>query len=125
MEIYFCWITVLLPAVQDDIISGMARKGYMVGPTSKDGKVISSPGDNPAGSVVAINVYKKAGSLTARDVYDDIIKILDETKGYYYSIIVTASTEATWVGSNFQLPARKSLPPPLPDPPPTPNKNLN
>ena len=112
MEMYFCWITVLLPAVQDDIIAGMVRKGYMIGPTSKDGKVISAPGDNPAGSVVAISVYKRTGSVTAKDIYDDLTQILDDAKGYYYSIIITASTEATWVGSNFQLPARKEAPPP-------------
>lgn len=125
METYFCWITVLLPEVQDDIISGMARKGYMVGPTSKDGKVISSPGTNPAGSVVAISVYRAVDRPTAKTVYDDLVQILNETHSYFYSVIVSESGECTWVGSNFQLPAKKTAPPPLPEPPPVPDKNLN
>lgn len=125
MQIYFCWITVLLPEVQDDIISGMARKGYMVGPMSKDGKVISAPGANPAGSIVAISVYRQVNIPTAKMVYDDLVKILNDTHSYYYSVIVAAATEATWAGANFQLPARKSAPPPLPEPTPVPDKNLN
>lgn len=122
MDIYFCWITVLLPSVQDDIIAGMAKKGYMIGPTSKDGKVIFAPGENPAGSVIALSVYKHTNGLTAKSVYDDLVKILYETSSYFYSIIVTASVEATWVGSNFQLPSRKEATPP---PIPAPDKNLN
>lgn len=125
METYFCWITVLLPSTQDDIITGMAKKGYMIGPTSKDGKVIFSPGENPAGSVIALSVYKHTNGLSAKIVYDDLIQILDEAKDYFYSVIVTASTEATWVGSNFQLPAKKQPAPPPPLPTPTPDKNLN
>jgi len=125
MEIYFCWITVLLPDIQDDIISGMARKGYMVGPTSKDGKVISSLGENSAGSVVAITVYKRTGNSSAKNIYDDLVKILDEAKGYYYSVIVAASTEATWVGSNFQLPAKKESTVPSTLPSTNTNKKLN
>jgi hypothetical protein len=125
MQIYFCWITVLLPEFQDQIIAGMAKRGYMVGPSSKDGRVISAPGDNPAGSVVALSVYKQIGSASAKEVYDDLVAILDESKGYFYSVIVAASTEAAWVGSNFQLPIKKqaNLPPPIP--PANPNRNLN
>ena len=125
METYFCWITVLLPMVQDDIISGMARKGYMVGPTSKDGKVISSPGKNAAGSVIAISVYRQVDKPTAKMVYDDLVQILNETQSYFYSVIVAVAGESAWVGANFELPAKKSLPPPLPEPPPVPDKNLN
>jgi hypothetical protein len=97
----------------------------MVGPTSKDGKVISSPGKNAAGSVIAISVYRQVDKPSAKTIYDDLVQIMNETNSYFYSIVVSAGAESAWVGANFELPPRKSLPPPLPEPPPVPDKNLN
>lgn len=113
MYIYYCWITALLPAYQDGIIAGLARRGYMVGPAAKDGKVSSVTESCPS-VLIALSVYK-AEEVTAPQIYDDVVALLKEMNAKYYSVIVSLSHEATWIGSNFSVPAKKKAePPPVP-----------
>ncbi len=127
MYIYYCWITALLPSYQDGIIAGMVKRGYMVGPAAKDGKVVSSTSNNPA-ALIAISVYR-AEETTVNKIYDDVAAVLHEMKARFYSVIVSHSYEATWVGANFSVPVKDKVvekaavtPPPLP---PGGKKNVN
>lgn len=120
MYIYYCWVTALLPAYQDGIIAGLVRRGYMVGPAGKDGKVASITEGCPS-VLIALSVYKAEEAVTANTIYEDMLAILTEMNARYYSLIISLSHEATWVGSNFSIPAKKKAePPPVP---PTGKKN--
>lgn len=129
MYIYYCWITALLPSYQDSIIAGLVKRGYMVGPAAKDGKVTTS--DNNSAALIAISVYR-AEETSVNQIYEDVSTVLKDMKAYYYSIVVSHSYEATWVGANFNLPlknkgvvdktATTAVPPPLP---PGGKKNVN
>jgi hypothetical protein len=112
-HIFYCWITALIPQYLDGIIAGMAKKGYMVGPASKDGKLLSGGSNSPA-SLIAISVYKTSG-VEIGTIYDDLAAVLLDMKAMYHSIVIAASYEATWIGSNIQLPTKtRKDPPPLP-----------
>lgn len=123
MNIYYCWITALIPEYQDGIIAGMVKKGYMVGAAAKDGKVVSHM-ENRSAALIALNVYKSVDTEVAvTQVYEDLLAVLVEMKVFYHSIIVTAISAATWVGSNISIPVKeKAQPPPLP---PDIKKNMN
>ncbi len=116
MYIYYCWITVLLPSYQDKIIAGLARHGYMVGPASKDGQV-SIVNEGSPSALISLSVYR-AEETNVNKIYEDVIAILNEMKAFYYSIVISLSHEATWVGSNLQIPAK---PKPAGNPPPVPS----
>ena len=121
MYIYYCWITALLPSYQDKIVAGLASRGYMVGPAAKDGKVATVT-DNCPSVLFALSVYKEE-ETNVNKIYEDVVAVLDEMKAYYYSVVISLSHEATWVGSNFQIPEKnKAVPPPLP---PAAKKNMN
>lgn len=121
MYIYYCWVTALLPSYQDGIVAGLAKRGYMVGPASKDGKVTISSDRCPA-ALLSLSVYREE-ETNVEKIYKDVVDILAEMNAYYYSVIVSLSHEATWVGPNFQLPEKqKATPPPLP---PGAKKNMN
>ena len=124
MYIYYCWITTLLPTYQDGIVAGLARRGYMVGPAAKDGQVTFSTEKCPS-ALVALSVYK-AEETNVSNIYNDLVEVLQEMGAYYYSVVIVLSSEATWAGSNFQLPIKglssdKPIPPPLPGT----KKNMN
>jgi hypothetical protein len=107
MQIYYCWITALLPSYQDGIVSGLASKGYMVGPAAKNGKVIFSMKENDPACVIALSVYKP-DDLDMAKLYDDIVAILTDMKAYCFSIVISLSTHCTWIGSNFELPPKQA-----------------
>lgn len=114
MYIYYVWITALLPSYQDGIIAGLVRRGYMVGPAAKDGQVTSVTEGCPA-ALIALSVYKQEETVDAKKVYEDVLAVLTEMPARYYSLVVSLSHEATWVGPNFSLPAKaKPQPPPVP-----------
>lgn len=113
MYIYYCWVTALLPSYQDGLIAGLAKKGYMVGPAAKDGKIVSTKDDAPA-ALITLSVYKAEETSSAK-IYEDLVQILQEMKVLYYSVVVALCNEATWAGSNIHLPKeKKAQPPPLP-----------
>ncbi len=107
MYIYYCWITALMPSYQDGIIAGMVKRGYMVGPAAKDGKVTTSVENNPA-ALIAISVYRSE-ETTVSKIYDDVVAVLQEMKAYYYSVIISHSYDATWAGANFSLPLKNKV----------------
>ena len=114
MYIYYVWITALLPSYQDGIIAGLVRRGYMVGPAAKDGKVASITEGCPA-VLFALAIYKQEEETNVNNIYKDVVAILDEIPARYYSVVISLSHEATWVGANFSLPAKgKTQPPPVP-----------
>jgi hypothetical protein len=101
MNIHYCWITALIPQYQDGIIAGMAKKGYMIGPASKDGKLVSMGKDSPS-ALISISVYS-ASVIEISKLFEDLTSVLQEMKALYHSIIIAASYEATWVGSNIHI----------------------
>jgi hypothetical protein len=113
MYIYYVWITALLPSYQDGIIAGLVRRGYMVGPAAKDGKVSSITEGCPA-VLIALSVYKQEEEIDVKKVYEDTLAVLEEMKARYYSVVISLSHEATWVGANFTLPAKDKAGPPVP-----------
>ena len=119
MYIYYVWISAMLPNYQDSIVAGLARKGYMVGPSAKDGVVTT--GHTPA-VLIALNVYK-AEDVDVNIIYSDVVDVLKDIKAYYYSVIICLSTEATWSSGNVIAPA-KEVEKPVP-PLPGPKKNIN
>lgn len=123
MNIYYCWITALIPQYEDKIIAGMVKKGYMVGAAGKDGKVTSNA-ENRSAALIALNVYHIANTeISHTQVYDDLVAVLGELQAFYHSVIVTAITNCTWAGSNILLPTKEKVqPPPLP---PDVKKNMN
>lgn len=121
MYIYYCWITALLPSYQDNIIAGMVRRGYMVGPAAKDGQVTTSAENNPA-ALIALSLYRAEQETNVNKIYDDVVAVLKEMDARYYSVIISHSYEATWVGSNFSVPAKATGTPP---PVPSGKKNVN
>ena len=112
MHVYYCWVTALIPDYQDGIVAGMAKKGYMIGPLSKDG-VVLSPGQSSSG-LIALNVYHRENVDVEIDkVYKDLSDVLDDMKARYFSIIVAQSTGCRWYGSNFDIvPVAEEIVPP-------------
>lgn len=104
MNIY-CWITGVLESYQDPLICGLVHKGYMVGATANDGKVIVNYKNDSPCHVLALSVYKlvEPEILSAQKVYEDVSEILAEMKAYYYSLIVSKAADCVWSGSNFSI----------------------
>lgn len=115
MYIYYVWISAMLPNYQDGIVGGLVRKGYMVGPSAKDGGVTT--GVSPA-VLISLGVYKPE-EIDVNVIYSDVIEVLKEIKAYYYSVVISLSTEATWSSGNVIAPAKDTE---KPSPPPLPNK---
>lgn len=120
MHTYYCWITALLPSYQDRIISGLASKGYMVGPAAKDGKITIFNKNYPS-AVIALVVYHES-EINVEKIYSDLSSVLEEMKAYFYSVIISASYESTWNGPNFRIPFKPKVTPPSSD---DDKKNLN
>jgi hypothetical protein len=110
MQTYYCFITALMPSYQDDIISGLLGKGYMVGPAAKDSKVIAPSTEGGAAALIVLSVYKKDGAeCDINLVYDELIAIFHDLKIHFFSIVITVACEATWVGSNIRLPKKEDV----------------
>jgi hypothetical protein len=115
MNIFYCWVTALIPQYQDGIIAGMVKKGYMVGPAGKEAAVLA-PGHNSS-ALISITVYQRAAAEKepeAMQVFDDLADVLKEMKACYFSIIVTLSTNCSWHGANFDMPPAVPVVPPDP-----------
>ena len=114
MYIYYVWVTAMLQSDQDKIIAGLVRRGYMVGPAAKDGKVSCTAEGCPA-VLISLSVYKQEEEIDVKKVYEDTLNVLTEINSRYYSVVISLSHEATWVGPNFSLKAKeKTEPPPIP-----------
>jgi hypothetical protein len=120
--IYYCWLTVLIPDYQDAIITGLVKKGYMVGAAAKDGQAIFAPPDRPPSTLIALSIYHSNPAVEAKAdshaVYRDVFDIMTEMNAKFFSIIVSLSADCAWYGANFSLP---NLAVKEPDPVPIPN----
>lgn len=115
MKVYYCWITVLTAAYLDAFIASMAKKSYMIGSITKDGKIVA-PGEQSS-AVLAVRIYKTE-EVDLDKVYDDVAAALKENKAYYHSIVISEAAASRWTGSNF------NLNPPVPEPQPS-KKTMN
>ena len=114
------WITCLIKDYEDAILGGMVKRGYGVSAAGSDGK-LTIPGE--AAVVIGIAVTTSNEETTSSDINKAVQEVMDEHKFLYYSIVVSATTGASWYGSNIALPKKPVVVPP---PIPTPDKgNLN
>jgi len=119
VNIYTCWVPLVVKTHLDDLTAGMVKKGYCVGPASGDG-TLSLGNDSQPSFLLSFTVYKTSGEITAQNIYDDVLSILTEKKACFYAIIIAQAYDCTWTGCNFNIPEKKSVPPPVP-----PNRKLN
>lgn len=118
---FVAWVTCLIKEYEDSIVTGMVLKGYQIGAAAIDGKLSTYKEGTPS-VVVAFTIKTRDENKQAKDIYKDLVDVLEEKKILYYSIVITAHVDSTWNSSNIVLP-KKSIPPPLPTP--EPNKKLN
>lgn len=119
---FVVWVTCLIQGYEDKIVAGMVKKDYTVSLSNTKGVTVGEP--NHASVVVSFSVFTKNEKAKANDVYSDLIKVLEEHKIYYYSVVVSAMTDSTWTCGNMVI--NKPTPPPVPETPrPEPDKNLN
>jgi hypothetical protein len=100
MKIYYVWITALTDSYQDGIIAGLVKKGYMVGPASKEGRIIA-PGES-ASAVITLSIYSEK-EFDAGKLHADTAVVLSDMKAYCYSIIASGAADCAWTGSNFNI----------------------
>ena len=101
MYVFNVFITTLIPNYQDGIISGLAKKGYMVGPADKDGKMVADGGS--AGTLMALSVYK-AEEIDCKKIHQDVGDVLHVEGARCYSLVVVLASDVAWSGPNFDLP---------------------
>lgn len=118
MLIYYCWLTVLIPNYLDGIVSGLVKRGYMVGSASRSGKPFIPASENSPSTLIALSLYaynpkdaKPEVKFDAEAVYQDVIAVLNEMSVRYLSIVICGAADAAWAGSNFSFPTpEKALP---------------
>jgi len=104
MIAYYCWITALSEDCQSDVITGLVKKGYMVGAAAKDGKVVLDSVSNAPTRLIALSIYKlNDPESSSRKVYDDVESLLRESDFLFYSLIVSVSADSVWSGANVLL----------------------
>lgn len=116
MKIYTCWITCMLESYQDSIVAGLIKKGYSVGQAS-DGKIPVNY-EHQVSAVLTLTLFKlDSPEIIAKEVYEELSAVLTEMKGYFYSVVVAETTNATWAGSNIFVQPPKKIPqlPPIND----------
>ena len=108
------WITCLIKDYEDAILGGMVKRGYGVSAAGSDGK-LTIPGE--AAVVIGMAVTTSKEETTASDISKAVQEVMDEHKFLYYSIVVSATTGASWYGCNIALPKKPVVvPPPIPAP---------
>jgi hypothetical protein len=120
VNIYYVWMTVLIPTYQDAIVAGLVKKGYMVGAACRDGQPSFTLPERSPSTLISLSIYKVNGDdkITANDVYTDVAAALKEMNAKYFSVIISQAADAAWYGANFSLPdlATKDEPPKKIDP---------
>ena len=102
---YIVWATVLTPSYTDSIIAALVKRGYAVSSLSKD---ICISIDENASGIITLKVGTSDESKLAKDIYNDIIQILDEIKAFYYSVVITEYMDnCIWSGSNISISKKK------------------
>lgn len=116
---FVVWVTCLIRSYEDKIIAGMVKKEYTVSLSNPQGVTIEEA--NQASVVISFSVFTKKEKAKASDVYGDLIKVLEEHKIYYYSVVITAMVDSAWNCGNMVI--NKTTPPEKPRP--EPDKKLN
>lgn len=119
---FVAWVTCMLQEYEDRIIAGMVKKGYIISICSMDGKLSHSSEGCPA-AIISFRCDTTNEKIAAKDIHTDLIAVLKEFKAMYYSVVVSALSDACWIGSNIALP--KTTPPPIPQAPEPDKTNLN
>jgi hypothetical protein len=106
----------MLESYQDSIVAGLINKGYSVGLAS-NGKIPVNH-EHQVSAVLTFTLFKTDDpEIVAKQVYEELSMVLTDMKGYFYSVVVAETTNATWAGSNIFLQPQKQIPqlPPITD----------
>lgn len=99
----------MLEVYQDDIVAGLIKKGYSVGLASSGNITINH--ENQVSAVIALTIFKiDSPDALVKEIYAEVADICTEMKGYFYSIVIAESTNATWSGSNIFMKEVKKVP---------------
>lgn len=121
--LYYAWITALTDVYDNLIISGMVKKGYIIGPAATDNQVVAQI-KNSSAAVISLRV-ESCEKKTSKDIHDDLMIILNENKMYFHSIIIAnGAQDSCWTSSNIVFTEPKA-PPPKPPASDSGNKDLN
>jgi hypothetical protein len=94
-------LTAVTGSYEKEIIHRLIQRGYSVAPASDLCVTLQSP--EHAGALISLQI-DKLGTIHASDILDDVMAIMAEMQGKYYSMVVTAfSYDSKWTGSNFKL----------------------
>jgi predicted nucleic acid-binding Zn finger protein len=99
---YNIWITVLTASYTDQIVTSLVKKGYTVSSAASNGVVALGKKSNPC-HVIGLRVMAPSKSYTSIDIQKDVSDVLTIIKVYYYSLIISFSTDCCWLGSNIEL----------------------
>jgi len=91
---------------ENNIYSKMLKKGYILRSATND-KV---PSNNCASVTISFIVSAETTSISARQICEDLLKILLEEKVLYYSVIVSLLGDSCWsTESNIILPDSNNI----------------
>lgn len=120
---FVAFVTCMFKDYEDLIVAGMLKKGYTVGVVASDGKLTHGDETRPA-VITTFKVETRDEAKKATDIFKDLIAVLAEKKVLYYSVVVSAYVDSSWIASNIELP-KPAPPQEVPQPIPEPDKNLN
>lgn len=120
---FVAWVTCMFRDYEDLIVAGMLKKGYTVGTVASDGKLTHGDESRPA-VITTFKIETRDETKKATDVFKDLLAVLQEKKVLFYSVVVSAYVDASWIASNIELPKPAPVQAP-PQPVPEPDKNLN
>jgi len=108
-KIFSVFLTVLLPDYEAHITSSLIKKGYTVGPANVS--PVSVNKNDQLSYLINLNVYHMGfPDLIVSQLFDDVKLILEENKGFFYSIIIGSFVECSWTGSNMVVNQPKPIP---------------
>lgn len=101
---YSVWITCLLPEYEGRIVAGLVKKGYTVGPMGKDLPVCHTTIKDSPSALLMLSVYSGDEQITAIKLNQDLLKLLEEEKIFFYSIVITEySPGFSYAGCNILI----------------------
>lgn len=101
MKSYVCCVTLLIKSYYNNIVAELIKKEYSV-----EDPTISTPLNNGNSFCHVLCLYVKHKKNSYEQTYNDIYKILNDNKYFYYSIIVSeGSTNVLLCNSNIIFPS--------------------
>lgn len=103
---YYVWLTAQNESFAELLVAKLVRRGYTIGPLGRQLIVLNK--DNPA-CVVAISLYRKARTelerkgYNAMGIHDEVVDVIKQIKGKFWSVVVSAAEDATWNIGNCSL----------------------